>query len=684
MKRTGASGTRGFVLHETADRLRMQCPRAVSLADLRVQLELLPGVAAVRVTPSIRSATIRYDGRRRTRAAILELVASLEREPRRSLTPVAPRRGVPRRLLPVVPAIATAAIPVVPPAMRPVVALGALVARGLARPAADRRTAAFVLDTISLATTAVSGHPVTTATSILLGAVAETWRDDLLEDADRLLEHLSPPPEREYPATRDGEAARFAVDDLRVGDVLELEAGQVVPADGLVSKGAAQVFARTRHEDPAGRSVKAGDRLSGGERLATGAVRCVVERPAARSQSSRMRDHVRHTLRTRDAQGGITPDLDRLTALPLTTASLVLAITRDAGRTAAMLQADPQQGLLLAHPVAREAALYALARHGLLGTGLETVERLAMATTLAVEDIRILTERNWRVVEVRSAARRLERAEAERWLARLAGNAGIDAGLAGFRDRQVLDWLEHGAVLSDPPRVLHIGGAEALRRTWNLVIRHPDRGSLERVLGIVEDGRLIGSVKLRVVLRPGTAERLRELRALGFRRIAILTEDLEERAGPELESLGADAIVSVSREAQGRWLEGAVERGERVALLHTGLRDLLPPGGLSLCPVEAEAGAHGVLLGEPLRSLVAAREVAARLHGRIRHQFGATTLINAALMVASGLRLIPPIANTTLHHAATLLLLRNSMDLSRADAHGVPPGRSRIAMTEAK
>lgn len=675
MKRAGASGTPGFVLHETADRLRLQCPRAVPLADLRVQLELLPGVTTVRVTPSIRSATIRYDGRRRTRAAILKLVAGLESQPGRPPAPAVPRRGAHRRLLPVVPAIATATIPIVPPAVRPVVALGALAARSVARPARERRTAGFVLDTISLATTAVSGHPVTTATSILLGAVAETWRDDLLEDADRLLEHLSPLPEREYAAIRDGEAARFAVDDLRIGDVVVLEAGQVVPADGLVSTGAAQIFARTRHEDPAGRAVKAGDRLSGGERLATGAVHCVVERPAARSQSSRLRDHIRHTLRTRDAQGGITPDLDRLTALPLTAASLVLAITRDAGRTAAMLQADPQQGLLLAHPVAREAALYALARQGLLGTGLETVERLALATTLAIEDIRILTERNWRVVEVRSAARRLERALVERWLARLAGNAGADPGLSGFRDRQVLDWLEHGAVLSDRPRVLHIGGAEPLRRTWNLVIRHPDRGSLERVLGIVEDGRLIGSVKLRVALRPGTADRFRELRVLGFRRIAILTEDLEDRAGAELESLGADVIISSSREAQGRWLEMAVERGERVALLHTGLRDLLPPGGLSLCPVEAEAGAHGVLLGEPLRSLVAAREVAAQLHGRLRRQFGATTLVNAALMVASGLRLIPPIANTTLHHAATLLLLRNSIGLSRSAAGGVRPGR---------
>lgn len=38
--------------------------------------------------------------------------------------------------------------------------------------------------------------------------------------------------------------------------------------------------------------------------------------------------------------------------------------------------------------------------------------------------------------------------------------------------------------------------------------------------------------------------------------------------------------------------------------------------------------------------------------------------VNAALMIASGLQLIPPIVNTTLHHAATVVLLRNSMGLA--------------------
>lgn len=661
------SASSACIAHEVAQRMRLRLPPSVSLTDLRVRLERLPGVTSVRVTRAIRSVTVHHDGRKRSRVAILTLLEHELRAPR-PIEAIRPRRRRSDRrqtgLAPLLPVLATAALPLAPTGARPVVALGALAVRTMTRPPEERRTAAFLLDTLSLATTALTGHPVATTTSVLLGSIAEWWRDDLLEDADRLLDHLAPPVDAAYDTIRDGTTIRLEADALRAGDVVELESGRVVPADGLVRSGEARIAPRTRSEAPEGRQVIRGRRLASGERVASGALRYVVERPASRSQGRRMREHLRHTLRTRDMPGGLTPDLERLAALPITAAGLVLALTGDAGRTAAMLQADPQHGLLLSHPVAREAALYALAREGLLGRGLETVERLATATVLAVEDIRILTERTWQVAEVRSPGGRLTRATVGRWLARLAGIDDVDADGAGFRDQQVSDWLEHGAVLHDPPRTLHVAGAEPLRRAWGLQLSHADRGSLERVLGIVSDGALVGSVKLRVALRADVAPQLQKLRGLGFGKIAILTEDIEDSPGVELATLGADAVISSSRAAQARWLEQAVEDGERVAMLHTGLRDLLPPGGLSLCPAEAEAGAHAVLIGEPLRSLIAARGVALSLHRELRRQFGATMTVNAALMVASGLRLIPPIVNTTLHHAATLALLRLSTGLA--------------------
>jgi len=95
--------------------------------------------------------------------------------------------------------------------------------------------------------------------------------------------------------------------------------------------------------------------------------------------------------------------------------------------------------------------------------------------------------------------------------------------------------------------------------------------------------------------------------------------------------------------------------------VHTVLRDLVPPGSLSLTPTDADAGSHGVLLGDPLASLVAARRVAQRVHRRLRLQQGAATAANAALMAAAALRWLPPIGTSLLHHGFALLLLLDSL-----------------------
>jgi Cu2+-exporting ATPase len=213
--------------------------------------------------------------------------------------------------------------------------------------------------------------------------------------------------------------------------------------------------------------------------------------------------------------------------------------------------------------------------------------------------------------------------------------------------------------------LLHVAGAGQIARTWDLTMPEPDRRSLVRRLGVVEGGALLATVHMGCHLRDGVAERFAQLRALGVRRIAIFTEDPTHQPAAALTGLGADAVVSRDRAAQERWLAEATERGERVALVHTGLRDLLPPGGLSLCPVDADAGAHGVLLGEPLASLVAARATARGIRRRLRRQTAGAVTLNAALMVGAAMRWLPPIATAMVKHGASLLLLQQGSRLAR-------------------
>jgi len=662
------------LLHESALRLRCRYPPGTDVVELRARLERLPGVQAVRINEPILSVAVAHDGRGRTRDAVFATIAASGPAPGSArpvrAAPVAARRvPAPRqaaRPLPVVlPAAVAATIPWVPPLAQQVLGVGIAAAKALADLRGGRGLGAVTVEAVSLATTAVTGNALASATSVTLGTVATAWRDRLVERNEQLLGHLSPPESEAYAVHRGGRALALAPAAIEVGDRVSVPAGDVVPVDGVARRGGARLASRAHHEPAATRPVRPGESVRSGARVADGTLELVVLRRQEESRAQRLREHVRYALSAHERPGAITPDPSRLLSLPVLTAGVVLALTRDAGRSAAMLQADPEEGLALAHPLAREAALNLLAREGLLMPGLAAVDRLAVCGAIALQDVGVLTESHWQVLRIDRYERSFTRDRATRLLLRLApAQAAAGAGPEALRipDDAVRAWREHGVVVAlGKGATLHVGGASVMRRTWGVEVppSAPWPGVTRR-LAVVCDGRLGAMITLGAALRPGAAECLASLRRLGVGRIAVFGEDIGGTPCADLATLGADAVITESRQAQAAWLEESVAKGLAPALVHRGLRDLLPPGGLSLCPVEADAGADGVMLSDPFTSLVAGRAAAVAVRERLRTDFGAAFVVNSALIVASALRLMPPVATAALHHAFVLALLRRS------------------------
>ncbi len=508
--------------------------------------------------------------------------------------------------------------------------------------------AGSLLDAVSLAVTAGTGHPGTAAASLAMGQLAKRHGATLLAHQTALFERILPSMDSEVAVRTGRRWLPKSVADLRPGDRMRVPAMAVVPADALCVAGGppAHVLA--------------------GSYACPKAWELVVERPAAESRIERLRRHVRHALQSRETPGPLTPDLDRILALPLTAASLVLALTKDAGRAASLLQADPGRGMALAQPVAREAALYALARHGVLLTGLDAMDRLARADVIAFQDVGVLAPPLWELTRVVASRDGPDQGKVMHWLGALLGRTPREAALAGYPDEVVAAWREHGAVLRDGSRLLHVAGAALMKKTWGIRLPEPDRSVLVRRLGIVQEGHLVATVHLTARPRSNIGHAFARLRKLGVKHIAIFTEDVAPSPPPALRALDREVDILCDRAAQRAWLDQASLAGHRVALVHTSLRDLLPVGGLSLCPAEAEAGAHGVLLHDPLECLVKGRALSMQLRQRMRRAFGVNVAVDAATMFAAGLRITPPIVTAGLRHAATFGLLSASAALSRA------------------
>ena len=716
----GSASGHGDLMHETAHRLRWRLPPGAEDGALETDLARLSGVMSVRVNKAIPCVVVQHDGGRATRAAVLRRLrrdADRPAQRRRAAVVAAvpaavqasgpahggasgparggapgPARGAapePSRTAEVAawtPALLALALPVLPPSWRSGAALAVVGLRALSQPARWRTDApAVLLDTASLAALALNGQPLVVSTSVLLRLLSERLSARLVRQADGLMSHWLPIEAARYDALRetadDAAWSWWPLRALRAGDRVRLFPGDVAPVDGCVIAGCA-TLTPAAIGGPS-RSVDRGDHVAAGERLHEGTLELRAEAAAAESRLARLRAQVQHAMAAPEPVGRLTPDLGRLLSLPLTAATLVFGLTGDSARAAAMLQADPQQGLDLALPLGREAALYALARHGLITAGLEAITRLATARTLVLQDTGVLASGRWTIESVRTEAGG-DAHRVRQWLAALAGTPVEVRTEISFPDRVVRQWVRHGAVLRVDDHEVHVASRQRLLQVWQLATAAEADppvaiapAFLRRQLAVLAAGRVVAWVVLTSPLRPAVAAQLQALSVMGFDRMGLFAEgngnpDNEVTTtrtdeGALLEPVADDVGMRAD------WLAGALQGGHPLVMVHTLLRDLVPPGSLSLSPADGDAGSHGILLGDPLASLVAARRIAQRVHRRLRLQQGTAVAANAGLMTAAALRWLPPIAITLLHHGHALLLLLDSL---RIESMTVPPARA--------
>jgi hypothetical protein len=749
------------ILHETARRLRLALPDSVDAGQVEATLQRIAGVTGTRVNRRAGCIVVAHDGRAGVRAEVLAGLGGVHGAPAgpapdegavpRAARPGGPRprrRGggpgpAPRRagsgravaagprdaaaLWRWSPAALALATPLLPPPWRTGAALGTVALRALVqRRALARDPAAAVLDAAGLATLALSRQAGVVSAAVLLRQLAEVLSSRLSAQADDVLRHLLPDEADRYLALREppsGRGARGAsgtsgsgtggalagaewwpLRQLRAGDRLRLFPGDVVPVDGCVVEGEGTI-APVLPGSPA-RRVAAGAALSAGERVARGTLELRAEADPQHSRLARLREQLRHVLAARDAGAPGAGGERRLAALPLTAAMLVWAFTGDGARAAAMLQADPRQGVELARPLAREATLLALARHGLVSAGLEAALRLAAARTLALQDSGVLATGRWTLHELRTAPG-TGPAAVRRWLARWAAPAaepGAADARPSFPDRVVREWQRHGATLRAGAREVHLAAPLRLREVFGLdwpawapqpgadpgpaVPAAPIPGPGSRPLGdalrrrfaCVSGARVVACVTLASPWRDDLGPKLQALGEQGFERIAVFAEAPQDYPGlgqptpaqaDATIDLGAEAAADATADAAAPqlvwpaggapayadWLAAATHGGDPAVVVHTVLRDLVPPGSLGLTPLESESGSHGVLVGDPLASLLAARRTARAIARRLERREGLAVAADAALMGASAVRLLPPLATTLLHQAVALLLL---------------------------
>jgi Cd2+/Zn2+-exporting ATPase len=197
----------------------------------------------------------------------------------------------------------------------------------------------------------------------------------------------------------DGEVEVVAADRLRVGDRIAVRAGDRVPADGVVERGAASLDMASLTGESVPVEVTPGSQALAGSVNTNGYLEIVLSRVGAETTLGRIIGLMREA---EAAKPPLTRLLDRHASKYL---ALVLMVAVGAwfgtGATAVMLAvlvASCPCALVLAAPATAIAAIAVAARHGILIKGTGFLESLAEVTSVVFDKTGTITTGSLRLV----------------------------------------------------------------------------------------------------------------------------------------------------------------------------------------------------------------------------------------------------------------------------------------------
>jgi Cd2+/Zn2+-exporting ATPase len=429
-----------------------------------------------------------------------------------------------------------------------------------------------------------------------IGALIEGVATQSAREAVLALVKLAPRHAR-VRRTVDGVARDQVVeaDALALGDVLVVQPGERIGADGVVQSGISSVDESLVTGESMPVDKTPGSLALAGTINLTGSMEIQIERVGAQSALGQTIELVK---RAQAFQPAIIRAADRFfafyTPIVLFASFIVLWVTGDPQRMVTMWVVGCPCAMLLASPLAIVVSLARASRSGIQVKAGPFVEASAELNTVVFDKTGTLTTGHFGVVAVEcvegvlsetllKVASAIEQRSSHP-LARaiVAYAAKQQAGQAQASDVRVLEGLGVEAMIeSRPARAgsMKLLPPEAVEQAGRLDAAAAVRmggggkGAHEPVY-IVLDGALLGAIYLADEIRPESSKTIGRLRALGIKRIIMLTGDRKPAAEAVGRAVGCDEVYSELRPGQKVDLVRQLQRGGKgVCMVGDGIND---------------------------------------------------------------------------------------------------------------
>ncbi len=555
--------------------------------------------------------------------------------------------------------------------------------RNVVRAALRRQVISHTLMSVGVLAALAVGQWATAAVVVFFMRVGEWAEGFTAERGRRALRDLAALAPQTARLARDGAEVIVPVAAVPVGATVVVRPGERIPTDGEIVEGQATIDQAAITGESLPVEVGPGARVFAATVAQLGALRVRVTAVGADTTFGRV---IRLVEEAEAHRAGVQRLADRFSAWFLPVVALVAALTfllrRDPLATAAVLVVACSCSLALATPIAMLASIGAAARRGLLIKGGKHLETLARADVLLLDKTGMLTHGRPRITDIvpldgRDADEALALAAAaerdsEHPLAAAVRDAARERGLP-------VPAPEMFAALPGAGVRARVAGAEVAVGSARLVpapSAAPAIAALEArgrtTLVVARDGEPVAVLGAADTVRPEVPAALAALRALGLRRIELLTGDNAPVAAALAAELGVAYRAGLLPEDKLAVVRVYQARGHTVAMVGDGVNDAPALAGANVGIAMGAAGtavaveaAHLALLRDDWALVPDAFRIARRTMRTVRLNLAFTTAYNLIGLSLAALGLLPPVVAAAAQSLPDLGILANSSRLLR-------------------
>ncbi len=483
---------------------------------------------------------------------------------------------------------------------------------------------------------------------------------------------------------RQGAEITVALNEIQVGDVVLVRAGDKIPVDGVVIHGDGLVDQSPITGESVPYAKYSNDDVFAGTILETGALDISVTRLAEDTVFAKIISLVE------EAEGReplIQKFTDRVAAwlIPIVFVFVVVVYvyTQDVKLIIALLIFMSPAELGLATPLVTISAIARAAREGILVKGGRHLEALARADTFIFDKTGTLTMGKLAVsrVDLLDETLALERFLSLAAAADRRSNHPLARAIVEYvREKNIPQLeptsfsLEKGKGVSavvEGVSVL-VGNRTLLEDAGVAVLYDSVQDEQDTVVYVACGGKISGAFHIRSTIRQGAREAIESLRAHGVTQIMMLTGDHADAAAPIAQALSiTDVRAELLPQDKIAIVDELQKQGRLVAMVGDGINDA---PALAAASVGVAMGAMGtesameaadvVLVNDDLEKLARARAISRRAYRTIKENIivgvGVVHVVGIILVL---MKVIGPVEAAIIHLVPDTLVFLNSVKL---------------------